>query len=114
MSSYLFIFSYYRVFYCNGCRYINNCVELSPTYKLIKPNLDWLCFNVLFKALCLNDAEIELFDEDPTEFVRKVHDPLEEWIDPRVAAINVLQMLARYRSADTLPRVMMHIQGNYT
>lgn len=91
--------------------YVNNCVEMAPTYKLIKPNLDWLLFRVVFKQLCLSDEEMELFNDDPSEFVRKVHDPLEEWTDTRVAAINVLQMLARYRLKDTLPRIMSFISA---
>ena len=40
------------------------------------------------------------------EFIRRINDSAEEWIDPRVAAINLLQMLARYRQKDTLPRLM--------
>lgn len=47
-----------------------------------------------------------MFNEDPVEFIRKINDSAEEWIDPRVAAINLLQMLARYRQKDTLPRLM--------
>ena len=84
---------------------------MAPTYKLIKPHLDWLLFDVLFRLFPLTSEEISLFQEDAGEFVRKVHDPSEEWIDHRLAAINLIQMAARYREKDTLPRVMAYIQG---
>lgn len=51
-----------------------------------------------------------LFDDDPAEYIRKVHSPLEDWLDPRIAASNVLQMLGRYRLKDTLPRFLPRLQ----
>ena len=35
---------------------------------------------------------------------------MEEWVDPRVAATNLLQMLARYRQKDTLPRLLPFLE----
>lgn len=52
-----------------------------------------------------------LFTEDPVEFVRKVHSPLEDWLSPQIAATNLLQMLARYRQKDTLPRMLPFVNG---
>ncbi len=52
-----------------------------------------------------------LFSEDPVEFVRKVHSPLEDWLSPQIAATNLLQMLARYRQKDTLPKMLPFING---
>jgi hypothetical protein len=78
--------------------------------QVIKPHLDYLIFQVLFPVLCLTDAELELFENDPAEFVRKVHDPSQEWLDPRLAAVNVLQKLARYRQKDFLPRLLPYLQ----
>jgi 3-deoxy-D-arabino-heptulosonate 7-phosphate (DAHP) synthase class II len=51
-----------------------------------------------------------LFEDDPPEYIRKVHSPLEDWLDPRIAASNLLQMLGRYRLKDTLPRFMTQLQ----
>lgn len=90
--------------------YVNSCFEMAPTYKIIKPNLDWLLFKVLFGAFEFTEEEMEIFNDDPSEFIRKVADPLEDWIDHRLAAINVLQMAARYREKDVLPKVMAYIQ----
>lgn len=52
--------------------YMAACIEMSPTYKVVKPHLDFLLVNVLFSTLCITPDEITLFNEDPVEFVRKV------------------------------------------
>ncbi len=90
--------------------YLTSSVEMSPTYKALKPHLDFIIFQVVFPTLALSKSEQRLFQEDPQEFVRKVHDPFEDMLDPRVAATTLLQMLARYRQKDILPIVMPFIQ----
>lgn len=55
-------------------------------------------------------VELELFQSDPAEFVRKCHDPIEDFWDPRNGAVNTLQSLARYRQKDVLPRFIPFIQ----
>ena len=92
-------------------RYVNNCMEMAPTYKLLKPHMEWLLFQVIFSTFPLTVEEKEVFHDDPSEFVRKVHDPTEEWIDLRCAAINVMTMTARYREKDNLAMIMTYIQG---
>lgn len=72
--------------------YVCNSVEMSPTYKILKPHIQFLLFGVIFPTLSLSEMDINLFEEDPTEFIRKVHNVLEDWLDPRIAAINLLQV----------------------
>jgi len=86
-------------------------VEMSPTFKVIKPHLDFVLFQAIFQTLCLSSDDIKLFTEDPVEFVRKIHDPMEDWLDPRISAINLLQTLARYRAKDVLPRLLPYLES---
>ena len=53
--------------------YVVACVEMSPTFKILKPHMDFLLFNIVFPVLCLPNEDVQLFDEDPAEFVRKVN-----------------------------------------
>jgi importin-8 len=97
--------------------YISNSIEMSPTYKAIKPHLNVLICQVLFPTFSLTESEIELFECDPAEFIRKVHDVTEDWLDPRLAAVTVLQFLTRYRQKDVVPMLLPYIQnmlGNIT
>jgi hypothetical protein len=52
--------------------YVVSCVEMAPTFKVLKPHMDFLLLNIIFPVLCLDVEDVKLFDEDPTEFVRKV------------------------------------------
>jgi hypothetical protein len=83
---------------------------MANTYKALKPHIDFILFSILFPTLCLTNEEIQLFEQDPTEFVRKCHDPIEDFFDPRNMAANLLQTLARYRQKDILPRFLPFIQ----
>jgi hypothetical protein len=100
--------------YRNSITYLSSCAEMSPSYKVIKPHLDFVLFKVIFPTLCINGSEIELFNEDPQEFIRKVHDPLEDYLDPRVTAIGLLQTLCRYRQKDSLPMILPFVHETLT
>jgi len=76
----------------------------------MKPHLDFLLFQVTYRALSLTVEERELFDNDPQEFIRKVHDTY-DMTDARLAATSLLQMLVRYREKDVLPKFMAYLQS---
>ena len=91
--------------------YVAHAIEMSPTYKLIKQHMPMLLFEMVLPTLSLSNEDIFMFDNDPNDFVRKLNDPLEEWVEPRTAAISLLQSLARYRQKDTLPTLLPKLQG---
>lgn len=92
--------------------FIEYAVEISPTWKkTIKPHLDFVLFQSIFPSLCLTSDDIELFEEDPLEFIRKINDVMQDWIDPRTAASNLLLSLAKNRAKDTLPRLLAFIEA---
>lgn len=47
----------------------------------------------------------QAFEVDPHEFIHKANDPSEDYLSPRVPAINCIIDLAKYRGKDILPRV---------
>jgi len=92
--------------------FMNNAVEMSPTYKLVKAHLDFVLFSMIIPTLSLQDADLRSFENDPVEFVRKVNNPMEDWLDPRVAATNLLESLVRLRTKDTMPLLMEWLKSN--
>ena len=46
-------------------------VSKSVTYQLLKPQLDVVLFEIIFPLMCFNDADDQLWREDPHEYVRK-------------------------------------------
>ena len=95
----------------NCIAYTSAASEMSPSYKAMKPHLEFILFKVVFPSLCLTDNEVEMFGSDPIEFVRRVHAAMEDWVDVRLAAVTLLQNLGRYRLKDTLPVFLPFIQG---
>jgi hypothetical protein len=93
---------------------VNNSIEMSPSYKMIKPHLEWLLCKVVFSSLLFTDEECDDFYNNSSEFVRKVVDPSEDWIDLRTAAINIIQMAARYREKDAMPLIMSLMHDSLT
>eukprot|EP01035_Chromulina_nebulosa_P019648 gene19648-25562_t len=66
---------------------------------------------IIFPLLCLSNNEIQLFHDDPTEFLQKNYSTEDEWLDPRTAATTLLQTLAKYRQKDVIPRLLPFIQN---
>ena len=97
--------------YRNCIAYMSAASEMSPSYKAMKPHMEFILFKVILPSLCLSEDEVGMFDTDPIEFVRRVHCALEDWIDVRLAAQTLLQSLGRYRLKDTLPLMLPFIQG---
>ena len=59
--------------YRSAISYVSNCCEMSPTYKVVKPHLNFLLFQIVYPTLCLTQREIQLFHDDPAEFNRLVN-----------------------------------------
>ena len=51
--------------------FLDLAVELAPTYKVLKSQLDFLLFKVCFPTCCLTAEYVELFETDPHEFVSR-------------------------------------------
>ena len=76
----------------NCITYISNCSEMSVTYKVLKPHLQTIICNVIFPAMCLSPSEIEMFMNEPQDFIQKVHNSWDDFIDPRAAASHLVQV----------------------
>jgi importin-7 len=80
--------------------YVDLAIDLAPTYKLLKPHLDFLLYKVCFPTMCLTQSDIDCFENEPHEFVHRQTSPLADFYDPRMAAINVVTDLVQHRGQD--------------
>jgi importin-7 len=87
--------------------FLQEAVDSSVTYKLIKPHLSFLLFEVVHPVLCLTPKDLQLWNDDPHEFVRKTNDVFEDFLDPVFAAANLLADLCTKRGKDCLSNVLM-------
>jgi importin-7 len=86
--------------------FIDLAVELASTYKLIKPHLDFLLYNVCFPTMCLNESDIDCFNNDAIEFVHKQNSPLADFYDPRMSAITLITDLVKHRGQDVTRNIL--------
>jgi len=82
--------------------FVDLAVELAPTYKLLKPYMDFLLYKVCFPCMCLTQDDIEEFENDPHEFVHKQNSPLADFYDPRMSAITLVQSVVKHRGKDNM------------
>lgn len=85
--------------------FIDLSIELASTYKLIKPHLDFIIYKVCFPLICLSEDDIDLFENDPHEFIRQQDMPFNEFIHPRLTATQVVISLVKNRGQDVIDGV---------
>jgi hypothetical protein len=86
--------------------FVDLAVELASTYKLLKPHLDFLLFQVCFPTMCLSQDDVDCFENDPVEFVHKQNSPLADFYDPRMSAITLVTDLVRHRGQDVTQNLL--------
>ncbi|MBN3288989.1 IPO7 protein, partial [Polypterus senegalus] len=70
--------------------YINQGVAHAVTWKNLKPHMQGIIQDVVFPLMCYTDADEELWQEDPYEYIRMKFDVFEDFISPTTAAQNFL------------------------
>jgi len=86
--------------------FVERAIELKNTWLEIKPHLDFLLFECVYPLLCPTKKDVDLFHEDPHEFVRKQHDVMEDFISPQMAAQSLVRAFAQYKPKTTLQKML--------
>ncbi|XP_024396720.1 importin beta-like SAD2 [Physcomitrium patens] len=90
-------------------QYLSTSVSKAITYQLLRPQLDVVLFEIIFPLMCFNDADDQLWREDPHEYVRKGYDIIEDMYSPRTAAINFISELVRKRGKENWQKFLAFI-----
>ena len=77
--------------------YVTASVKAKSTWLLVKPNLSVLVQYFAFPLLCHKPEDDELWELDPTDFVRSQLDPMEDFGSPRSSASGFFQILVQKR-----------------
>lgn len=96
---------------------MDECVKPKATWAHLKDHIENLVAHVLFPLLCQTEDDLELFTEDPTEYIHRklsnnpsppkvgyqanISDFFEEATSPDVAATNFLNTLGKHRRKQT-------------
>lgn len=81
----------------NCLDYLDTCVALSYTWKLLKTHVLAVIKDVVFPLLCFNDKDAILWEEDPYEFLRLKYDYSSDYLTPVAAASSLLESVTNKR-----------------
>ncbi|PYI21977.1 ARM repeat-containing protein [Aspergillus violaceofuscus CBS 115571] len=81
--------------------FLEECVKPKAMWDHLKPHMDNLVAHFIFPILCQSDEDIELFQEDPSEYLHRKLNYYEEVSAPDVAATNFLVALTKNRKKQT-------------
>ena len=79
--------------------YINTAVSLSHahSWKLIKPHMLQIIQDIVFPLMSYSEADAELWDTDPYDYIRIKFDIFEDFVSPVTAAQTLLHSACKKR-----------------
>lgn len=91
-------------------QFLGLAIESACLYTpIIKPHGEFLVFQVCLPLMHYSNEDIETWDAEPVEFIRRQNNPLEAFSQPREAAIEFIKSLVRYRGKDFLEPMYMAV-----
>ncbi|XP_060875593.1 importin-7 isoform X2 [Metopolophium dirhodum] len=93
--------------------YLNQCVSIGHTWKMIKPHIAAIIQDVIFPLMCHSECDQELWESDPQEYISQKFDIFEDLISPVMAGQTVLHSACKKRK-DILPKAVQFIVGVIT
>ncbi|KAK6456683.1 armadillo-type protein [Scheffersomyces xylosifermentans] len=91
--------------------FLSHCVSQKSTWHLIKPYYENLISFLIYPLLCPSDTTLEIFDEDPHEYIHVGFDILDEFNSPDIAALGLLVTFAYKRKNTTLNPIVTIIHS---
>ena len=81
--------------------YLDECVKPKVMWNHLKQHIDNLLSHLVFPVLCLSDEDLNLFQEEPSEYLHRKLNFYEQVSAPDVAAMNFLVSLTKHRKKQT-------------
>ncbi|XP_025407718.1 importin-7 isoform X2 [Sipha flava] len=96
-----------------GLNYLNQCISIAHTWKMIKPHIPAIIQDIIFPLMCHSEADQELWESDPHEYISQKFDIFEDLISPVMAAQTTLHSACKKRKG-ILPKAVQFIVGVIT
>lgn len=83
----------------NFCmKYVSSATKTETTMTVLKPFIPKILYETLIPIMKQSHADVSLFEEDPTEYVRKQLDFTESIYMPKNTAIDMLLYICMYKA----------------
>ena len=81
--------------------FLEECIKPKIMWDNLKPHMDSLIAHLIFPVLCQSDEDLELFSEEPSEYLHRKLNFYEEVSAPDMAATTFLIALTKSRKKQT-------------
>ncbi|OAP55276.1 hypothetical protein AYL99_10249 [Fonsecaea erecta] len=81
--------------------FLEECVKPKIMWDKLKPHMDSLIKHLIFPVMCLSDDDLELFSDNPADYLHRKLNYYEEVSAPDMAATNFLIALTKSRKQQT-------------
>lgn len=93
----------------NLLNFLQEAIQKQVYWKELEPHIDQIVQQVVIPMLAFDDADQELWDEDPEEYIRKGYDIIEDIYSPKSAAVTVICELCSKKKKKQLDPTMAHL-----
>lgn len=93
--------------------YLNLAVGQAFSWKFLKQHMQAIIQEVLFPLMCFSDADEELYNSDPHEYIRITFDAIEDLTSPVMAAQTLLHSAVKKRK-EMLQKTMGFVLSIFT
>ncbi|KAJ2662905.1 Nonsense-mediated mRNA decay protein 5 [Coemansia sp. RSA 1200] len=87
-------------------QFLADCVKEKSAWKLLKPHVEGIVSHFIFPQMCFSEADQELWEDNPVEYVQKRIDPIDDFGVANIAASNLLVDFAIDRKKATLSIIL--------
>ena len=77
---------------------VSSAIKIPLTMEKMKPFIDNILYETAIPLMIISNRDIQLFEEDPIEYVRKQQDLFESIYMPKVTTVELLQLICQYKS----------------
>lgn len=91
--------------------FFEQCITVKSTWEIIKPHVNTLISHVIFPLLCPTDNDLELFEDEPQEYINKHIDMLDDTMSPDIAATNLLLILVKRKRKVVFNPLLQFVQS---
>lgn len=89
--------------------FLDEAIRKSEYWKELEPHMTQIVQQVVIPMLAFDDADQELWDEDPEEYIRKGYDIIEDIYSPKTAAVTLICALCSSKKKKQLDPVMTYL-----
>uniref|UniRef100_A0A7R9YU85 Importin N-terminal domain-containing protein n=1 Tax=Chlamydomonas euryale TaxID=1486919 RepID=A0A7R9YU85_9CHLO len=96
-------------------QFLTQALEVKDTYAHGRTHWDGILHNIAFPILCFNEADAQLWEEDPHEYIRKGYDIMEDMYSPKTAVANFAHELCSKKKAhlDAFMAMIVQVLNTY-